>query len=91
MLEEICEDIRQAVSPNNLRVHDDIALIAVVGHGMSRNVGTSARLFNAIARAGINVRVIDQGSSELPIIVGVDNENYENTLKAVYEEFFNET
>ncbi len=91
VLEEICEDIRQAVSPNNLRVHDDIALIAVVGHGMSRNVGTSARLFNAIARAGINVRMIDQGSSELNIIVGVDNENYENTLKAVYEEFFNET
>ena len=90
VLEEICEDIKAAVSPNNLRIYDDIALIAVVGHGMSRNVGTSARLFGAIAGAGINVRMIDQGSSELNIIVGVDNENYERTLKAVYDEFFTE-
>lgn len=90
VLEQICEEIRAAVSPNNMRVHDDIALIAVVGHGMSRNVGTSARLFGAIARAGINVRMIDQGSSELNIIVGVDNDNYERTLKTVYDEFFAE-
>ena len=55
---------------------------------MTRSVGVSARLFEAIARAGVNVRMIDQGSSELNIIVGVDNENYERTLKAVYEEFF---
>ena len=55
---------------------------------MSRNVGTSARLFRAIARAGVNVRMIDQGSSELNIIVGVDNEDYERTVRAVYEEFF---
>ncbi len=88
--EQICEEIQAAVSPDNLHVHNDIALIAVVGHGMSRNVGTSARLFGAIARAGVNVRMIDQGSSELNIIVGVDNENYERTLKAVYEEFFTE-
>ncbi len=55
---------------------------------MSRSVGTSARLFDAIARAGVNVRMIDQGSSELNIIVGVDNENYERAIRAVYEEFF---
>ena len=67
-----------------------IALIAVVGHGMSRNVGIAARLFSAIARAGVNIRMIDQGSSELNIIVGVDSENYERTLRAVYEEFFRE-
>ncbi len=87
-LEKITEDIKAAVRPDQLRVFDDIALIAVVGHGMSRNVGTSARLFDAIARAGVNVRMIDQGSSELNIIVGVDNENYERTVRAVYEEFF---
>ena len=88
VLEEICREIEEAVHPDNLRVIRDIALIAVVGHGMTRSVGTSARLFAAIARAGVNVRMIDQGSSELNIIVGVDNENYERTLRAVYEEFF---
>ncbi len=90
VLDEVCEEIRTAVSPDNLRTYDDVALIAVVGHGMSRNVGTSARLFDAIARAGVNVRMIDQGSSELNIIVGVDNGDYERTLNAVYDEFFSE-
>ncbi len=88
LLEEVCDEIKEAVRPDSLRVINDIALIAVVGHGMTRSVGVSARLFEAIARAGVNVRMIDQGSSELNIIVGVDNENYERTLKAVYEEFF---
>ena len=88
LLEEMCDEMRAAVNPDSLRVINDIALIAVVGHGMTRSVGVSARLFEAIARAGVNVRMIDQGSSELNIIVGVDNENYERTLKAVYEEFF---
>ncbi|MDE6273448.1 MAG: aspartate kinase, partial [Clostridiales bacterium] len=88
VLEEITEGIQKAVNPDSLRVFDDIALIAVVGHGMSRNVGTSARLFNAIAMAGINVRMIDQGSSELNIIVGVDNENCGKAISAIYDEFF---
>lgn len=87
-LDVVCEEIREAVRPDSLRVIQDIALIAVVGHGMARSVGTSARLFEAIARAGVNVRMIDQGSSELNIIVGVDNDSYERTIKAVYEEFF---
>ena len=88
VLDTVCEEMREAVHPDSLRVISDIALIAVVGHGMARSVGTSARLFEAIARAGVNVRMIDQGSSELNIIVGVDNDSYERTLKAVYEEFF---
>ena len=88
MLEQIKREICEAVSPDQCKTLTDIALIAVVGHGMSKNVGTSARLFDAIARAGVNVRMIDQGSSELNIIVGVDNENYERTMRAVYDEFF---
>lgn len=88
VLEQLCADIEETVNPDHMRVFDDVALIAVVGHGMSKSVGTSARLFDAIARAGVNVRMIDQGSSELNIIVGVDNENYERTLRAVYDEFF---
>ena len=88
VLDKLCADIYKAVSPDSLRVLNDIALIAVVGHGMSRNVGTSARLFHAIASAGVNMRMIDQGSSELNIIVGVDGEDYERTVCAVYREFF---
>ena len=88
ILEEVEEDIARAVKPDRMTVSSDIALIAVVGHGMTRSVGTSARLFSAIANAGVNVRMIDQGSSELNIIVGVDNCNYERTVRAVYEEFF---
>ncbi len=88
VLEQICREIKEAVNPDHLRVYDDVSLIAVVGHGMSKNVGTSARLFGAIASAGVNVRMIDQGSSELNIIVGVDTEDYERTVRAVYREFF---
>ena len=72
-LELILQDIKQAVQPDTLRVTEDIALIATVGHGMSSSVGTSARLFKAMAEASVNVRMIDQGSSELNIIVGVKN------------------
>ncbi len=88
VLEEVRTDIVKAVEPDRTNVYSDVALIAVVGHGMAKSVGTSARLFSAIANAGVNVRMIDQGSSELNIIVGVDNCNYERTLRAVYEEFF---
>ena len=86
--EKILSEIREAVQPDQIRVFDDVSLIAVVGHGMSRSVGIASRLFQAIARVGVNVRMIDQGSSELNIIVGVDNADYERTVRVVYEEFF---
>lgn len=88
LLEEVVGEIEKSVSPDKMKVIENIALIAVVGHGMNGNVGTAARLFRAIARVGVNVRLIDQGSSELNIIVGVDNENYERSIQAVYDEFF---
>ena len=88
-LEKVLNGIKQAVKPDTLRVIENIALIATVGHGMSSSVGTSARLFGAIASADINVKVIDQGSSEINIIVGVSNDDYEKCIKAIYKEFFN--
>lgn len=88
-LEQVLEGIQNAVEPDLIRVTENIALVATVGHGMSSSVGTSARLFNAIANAGINIKMIDQGSSELNIIVGVKNEDYEKCIKAIYSEFFN--
>lgn len=87
-LERVKEGIKRAVEPDTVRVIENIALVATVGHGMSSSVGTSARLFGAIAAADINVKMIDQGSSELNIIIGVDNDDYEKCIKAIYAEFF---
>ncbi len=87
-LNKLLDGIKSAVNPDTVRVIEDIALIATVGHGMSSSVGTSARLFGAIAAADINVKVIDQGSSEINIIVGVDNQSYEKCIRAIYKEFF---
>lgn len=87
-LSRVIEKIKESVSPDFVRVIEDIALIATVGHGMSSSVGISARLFGAIASADINVKMIDQGSSELNIIVGVKNEDYEKCIRAIYAEFF---
>ena len=87
-LSRILEGIKCEVEPDIIRVIENIALIATVGHGMSSSVGTSARLFKAIASAEINIKMIDMGSSELNIIVGVKNEDYERCIKAIYGEFF---
>ena len=87
-LEQILECIKSETEPDFIRVSENIALIATVGHGMSSSIGTSARLFKALAEAGINVKMIDQGSSELNIIVAVKNEEMEKCIAAIYREFF---
>ena len=89
MKEILLQEIEEAVHPDKIHLHENIALVAVVGRGMVKNVGTSARVFKAIAQAGINVNMIDQGSSELNIIVGVDNEAKGKCIRALYNEFFN--
>ena len=82
--------MEKADNPDKMYVHEDIALVATVGHGMAKNVGTSARLFNALSDAGVNVNMIDQGSSELNIIVGVEGKDCAECIKAIYAEFFKE-
>ncbi len=89
MLEVVVQEIKEAVSPDVLNVHKNIALVATVGHGMAKNIGTSARLFKALSDAGINALMIDQGSSELNIIVGVKESDYAECINAIYQEFFN--
>ena len=79
--------ISLACEPDTLHMEDGLALIAVVGRGMVRSKGTAARIFSALANASINIRMIDQGSSELNIIIGVDEKDYEATLNAIYKEF----
>ncbi|MDR3318435.1 MAG: aspartate kinase [Clostridiales bacterium] len=87
MLAGIIERLKAVVSPDNIEVVANLALSATVGHGMSRKKGTAARLFEALGAADINVRMIDQGSSELNIIVAVDNSDFEKTIKAIYGAF----
>ena len=65
----------------------DLALIAVVGRGMKAMRGTAARIFAALAHSDINIKMIDQGSSELNIIIGVRNEDFEAAIKAIYDIF----
>ena len=85
--EEVLQRIQELVQPDTLTVSDHLALIATVGRGMVRNFGTAARLFTAISSQGISIRTIDQGSSELNIIVGVDEEDFEAAVKAIYDTF----
>ena len=70
-----------------ITVEDGVALIAVVGRGMVKARGTAARVFDALSEAGINIRMIDQGSCELNIIIGIDEHEYEKAIKAIYSEF----
>ncbi len=84
---EIVADIYRAVDPDALVFDEHLALIAVVGRGMIRAKGTAARLFAALAKADINIKMIDQGSSELNIIVGVEEKDFNKAIRAIYEEF----
>ena len=85
--EKVLSRIVDSVEPDTITVHDNMSIIATVGRGMVHNCGTAARLFSAMSRARINVRMIDQGSSELSIIVGVDDADFEATIRAIYNEF----
>ena len=87
-LERVIDGIKNDVEPDIIRVMENVALIATVGHGMSSSIGTSARLFKAMAQANINAKLIDQGSSELSITVGVRNEDCEKCISAIYHDFF---
>ena len=89
VLSEMVNEIRENVNPDYVHVIENISLIATVGHGMAMRSGTAATLFNALAKANINIRMIDQGSSELNIIIGVQNADYEKCIKAIYDAFIN--
>ncbi|MDR0425310.1 MAG: aspartate kinase [Clostridiales Family XIII bacterium] len=84
---DIIEDFERKAQPDSIEVFDDMALIATVGIGMASRPGVSARLFGALYDAGINIRMIDQGSSEMNIIIGVENKDFENAVRAIYNAF----
>lgn len=87
-LDQLLEEIRLQCQPDLLEVYPYMALIATVGHGMAYTPGISSRLFTALYNAGVNVRMIDQGSSEINIIVGVENKDFEKAVAAIYHAFF---
>lgn len=86
-LETLIAEIQAECNPDAIEINPDIALIATVGRGMSHAPGTAARLFGALAKAGVNIRMIDQGSSEMNIIVGVENADFEHAVQTIYDAF----
>ena len=85
--QNIISGLHRAVAPDAIDLEADLALIAVVGRGMRRNRGTAGRIFSALAHNHVNVKMIDQGSSELNIIIGVENRDFETAIRAIYDIF----
>lgn len=85
--QQVIAGIHRAVAPDLIDLESDLALVAVVGRGMRGSRGTAARVFAALAHARINIKMIDQGSSESNIIVGIRNEDFEDAIRAIYDVF----
>ena len=85
--QSVVSGIQRMAKPDNIEIEADLALIAVVGRGMKSSRGTAGRIFSALAHSNVNVKMIDQGSSELNIIIGVKNEDFEVAIKAIYDIF----
>lgn len=85
--QRVVSAIHRLAKPDCIEIESDLALIAVVGRGMKSTRGTAGRIFSALAHANVNVKMIDQGSSEQNIIIGVDNRDFENAIRAIYDIF----
>ena len=85
--QKVVAGIHRLANPDMIDIESDLALIAVVGRGMKSTRGTAGRIFSALAHKNINVKMIDQGSSELNIIIGVANDDFETAIKAIYDIF----
>lgn len=83
-LNKLIDQITKAVSPDTIEISENMALIATVGQQMNHRIGLAASLFTSLAQAHINIRMIDQGSSEINIIVGVENDDFEKAIRAIY-------
>lgn len=83
----ITAEMVKKVNPDSITIVENLCLVAVVGRGMVATEGTAARVFTALARNHVNIRMIDQGSSEINIIVAVEEKDFSTTIKAIYDEF----
>ena len=87
--QSVVSAIHRLAKPDSIDIEADLALIAVVGRGMRSQKGTAATIFNALAAKDVNIKMIDQGSSEQNIIIGVANRDFETAIKAIYDAFIN--
>lgn len=85
--QNVVAEIHRLAGPDSIEIESDLSLIAVVGRGMKSTRGTAGRIFSALAHANVNVKMIDQGSSELNIIIGVADSDFETAIKAIYDIF----
>ena len=83
----LLDELRSEIRPDSIQINDHIAVIAVVGRKMAFRVGTSGKIFAALGKAGINIRMISQGPDELNIIVGVNNDDFESCVRVLYNSF----
>ena len=88
-LDDILAEFRHQLKPDDITVEDNIALIAVVGLRMHRSLGVAARICSALADSGINIRMLNQGTNEINVIVGVEDEDFEKSTIVIYNEFIN--
>ena len=86
-MDQLYHEIRTELKPDTVEIASSIALIATVGHGMARTLGVAARLFTALHEAGVSSRIIDQSPKEMNLIVGVDQRDFENAVRAIYRAF----
>ena len=85
--EILVEEIKRTCTPDSIVVHPNMALIATVGNGMSSNKGVAAKIFNSLSESNINIRMIDQGSSEINILIGIENDDFEKAINSIYNAF----
>lgn len=88
-LDKVIEEIKIYCNPDSIVSYPDMALIAVVGRGMIRTKGISSKIFTALSDNGINIRMITQGSSELNVIIGVENADFDKSIESIYKAFEN--
>lgn len=89
-LNKVIEELKIYLNVDNISWERDISLIAVVGRGMINEKGVSSRIFTALAKEGVNIKMISQGSSEINIIIGVETKDFEKAIRSIYEEFYKE-
>ena len=88
--ESVMASIQDEIEPDSIEFIPNLALLAVVGHGMARSAGTAGKIFSALGKQNINIRIIDQGSSEINIIIGVDEQDLEKSIRTIYDAFARE-
>jgi len=85
--DRIVKEIKKTCNPDSILVHPNMALITTVGKGMAKHKGVASKVFSALSKADVNIRMIDQGSSEINILVGIENDDFEKAIKAIYNAF----